>query len=68
MGLGDGTGTLPPKLVRRTEAQVSNLLLERVGGTRVDINVSRLPVLAVVGRAAMPGLYARAMQKYASRT
>jgi short-subunit dehydrogenase len=68
MGLGDGTGTLPPKLVRRTEAQVSNLLLERVGGTRVDINVSRLPVLAVVGRAAMPGLYARAMQKHASRT
>jgi hypothetical protein len=54
-------------LVRRTEAQVSNLLLERVGGTRVDINASRLPVLAVIGRAAMPGLYARAMQKYGSR-
>jgi short-subunit dehydrogenase len=68
MGLGDRTGTLPPKLVRRTEAQVSNLLLERAGGTGVAINASRLPVLAVIGRAAMPGLYARAMQKYGSRS
>jgi short-subunit dehydrogenase len=66
MGLGDGTGTLPPKLVRRTETQVSNLLLERAGTARVDINASRLPLLAVIGRAAMPGLYARAMQ-YRSR-
>ena len=67
MGLGDGTGTMPPKMVRRTEAQVSNLLLERAGERAVDINASRLPVLAVIGRAAMPGLYARAMQKYGAR-
>jgi short-subunit dehydrogenase len=63
MGLGDGTGALPPKLVRRTETQVSELLLERMGSTRVDINASRLPVLAVVGRAVVPALYARAMAR-----
>src|SRR5258708_15594739 len=67
MGLGDGTGSAPPKLVRRTEAQVSNLLLERMGTTRVDINASRLPLVAVLARTIMPTAYARAMRKYGSR-
>jgi len=31
-----GDGRLPPKLVRRTEALVSNLLLEHMGGPRID--------------------------------
>jgi short-subunit dehydrogenase len=68
MGVGDGSVPPPPKLVRRTDAQVSTLLLEHMGGSRVDINASRLPLLAVVGRALMPRLYARAMGQYASRT
>ena len=68
MGLGDGTGALPPRVVRRTEAQVSNLVLERMGGTRLDINASRLPVLALIGRAAVPGLYARAIERRAAHT
>jgi short-subunit dehydrogenase len=67
MGLGDGTGSAPPKLVRRTEAQVSNLLLERMGTTRVDINASRLPLVAVLARTIMPTAYARAIRKYGSR-
>ena len=67
MGLGDGSGPPPPKPVRRTEAQVSNLLLERMGTTRVDINASRLPLVAVLARTAMPTVYARAMRKYGSR-
>jgi short-subunit dehydrogenase len=67
MGLGDGTGPQPPKLVRRTEGQVSNLLLERMGTTRVDINASRLPLVAVLARTTMPTNYARAMRKYGSR-
>jgi hypothetical protein len=67
MGVGDGSMPPPPKLVRRTDAQVSNLLLEHMGGSRVDVNASRLPLLAVVGRALVPRLYARAMGQYASR-
>ncbi|MDQ1448077.1 MAG: hypothetical protein QOC79_1048 [Actinomycetota bacterium] len=67
MGLGDGAGTLPPKPVRRTEAQVSNLMLERMGTARVDINASRLPLMAVLARTMVPTAYARAMRKYGSR-
>ena len=67
MGLGDGSGALPPKAVRRTDAQVANVLLERMGGTRIDINASRLPLLAVIARTVTPRLYAKAMGQYASR-
>jgi len=67
MGLGDGTGSLPPKAVRRTAAQVSTLLMEKIGTDRVDINASRLPLLAVVARTVAPSLYTRAMQRYADR-
>ena len=67
MGLGDGTGLPPPKPVRRTETQVSNLLLERMGTARVDINASRLPLVAVLARTMVPTVYARAMRKYGSR-
>jgi short-subunit dehydrogenase len=67
IGLGDGGSSLPPKMVRRTDAQVANVLLERMGGAVVDINVSRLPLLAVIGRVVAPRLYARAMCQYASR-
>jgi short-subunit dehydrogenase len=63
MGIGDGDGRLPPKLVRRTETQVSNLVLDRIGGSRVDINASRLPLLAIIGRTLLPRAYARAMER-----
>ena len=63
MGIGDGDGRLPPKPVRRTETQVSNLVLDRMGGSRVDINASRLPLLAVIGRTLLPGAYAHAMER-----
>ncbi|MDX6426828.1 MAG: hypothetical protein QOD52_2233, partial [Gaiellaceae bacterium] len=53
---------------RRTEAQVSNLLLERMGTTRVDINASRLPLLAVLARTMLPTAYSRAMRKFGART
>jgi short-subunit dehydrogenase len=66
MGLGDGTGALPPRAVRRTAAQVSALLLERMGSDAVDVNASRLPTFAVAARALAPKLYARAMKRYAA--
>jgi len=66
--MGDvGDGPLPPKLVRRTEAQVSNLLLEQIGRPRIDINAAWLPKLAVIGRTVLPGAYQRSMKRFADR-
>lgn len=63
-GTGDG-GSLPPKPVRRTEAQVSELVLERMGGARLEINAALLPLLAPMGRTLAPTLYQQAMRKRA---
>ena len=63
-----GDGQLPPKLVRRTEAQVSNLLLEQIGRPRIDINAAWLPKLAVIGRTVLPGAYQWSMKRFADRT
>lgn len=60
-GLDDG-GSLPPKSVRRTESQVSALVLERMGGPRMEINASALPMLAPIGRTIAPISYQRAMR------
>jgi dehydrogenase/reductase SDR family protein 7B len=65
MGLGDNvSGKLPPRPVRRTEAQVSSLVLNRMGGPNIDINAAALPKLAVIGRTFVPRLYQRAMRSY----
>jgi hypothetical protein len=63
MGIGDGDGRPPPKPVRRTETQVSNLVLDRMDRSRVDINASRLPLLAILSRTLVPRAYARAMEQ-----
>jgi len=66
-----GTGALqrgmpmPPAMVRRTEAQVSELLLARMGGARVDIDAAAVARLAPVGRALFPGAYRRALRRSA---
>ena len=60
-GLDDG-GSLPPKAVRRTESQVSELVLKRMGGPRMEINASALPMLAPIGRTIAPISYQRAMR------
>jgi NAD(P)-dependent dehydrogenase (short-subunit alcohol dehydrogenase family) len=53
---------MPPKAVRRTEEQVSRLLLERLGGRRIDIDAAKLGRLAPVARALAPGLYRRGVR------
>ena len=53
----------PPRAVRRTEEQISKLVLERMGGPAVDINAARVAVAAPVLRALSPRLYARMMAK-----
>ena len=54
---------MPPKPVRRTEAQVSELLLRRMGAGPMEINAAALPLLAPIGRTLAPGLYERSMRR-----
>jgi NAD(P)-dependent dehydrogenase (short-subunit alcohol dehydrogenase family) len=59
-------GPMPPKPVRRTEEQVSNLLLERMGGPRMEINAARLPLAAPIARVLLPRAYQRSMRARSS--
>lgn len=65
MGAGavEGGMQLPPKMVRRTEEQVSRLLLARMGGPRIDIDATLIARLAPVGKALAPGAYKKAVLK-----
>ena len=59
--------SLPPKPVRRTEEQVSELVMERMGGARMEINAAWLPLLAPIGRTLAPRAYQRGMRRFAAR-
>jgi short-subunit dehydrogenase len=65
MGAGavDEGMSMPPKMVRRTEEQVSQLLLTRMGGPRVDIDAAPVARLAPVGRALFPAAYRKGVRK-----
>lgn len=67
MGLAgtDAGQALPPRAVRRTEKQVSELLLGRMGGERIEINAALLPLLAPFARTVAPVSYQRAMRRWA---
>jgi short-subunit dehydrogenase len=54
---------LPPRPVRRTEEQVSKLVLDRMGGPAIELNASRLPVMAPLARAFFPRAYRRSVAK-----
>jgi hypothetical protein len=54
-----GRMQMPPRATRRTEEQVSNLVLKRLGDPRVDINCTKLPLLAPVFRTVAPHSYQR---------
>jgi len=53
---------MPPRPVRRTEEQISRLVLERMGGRRMEINAAALPLLAPIGRTLAPRLYQKSMR------
>jgi NAD(P)-dependent dehydrogenase (short-subunit alcohol dehydrogenase family) len=62
MGLravNSGGLAMPPRAARRTEEQVSSLVLRRLGGARVEINAAALPLVAPVMRTVMPRTYHR---------
>ena len=68
MGLSgneDG-GSLPPRMVRRTEVGVAALLADRMGGERIDINAARLPLLAPMARTFAPLAYQKAMRRFST--
>jgi gluconate 5-dehydrogenase len=53
----------PPKAVRRTEEQISTLVLDRMGSAAVDLNAAKVAVLAPVFRSLAPPLYRRMMER-----
>jgi short-subunit dehydrogenase len=65
MGAGavDAGMPMPPRMVRRTEEQVSQLLLSRIGGSRVDIDAAPIAKLAPIGRAVFPGIYRKGVRR-----
>jgi len=65
MGTGavDGGMPMPPRMVRRTEEQVSRLLLARMGGPKLDIDAAPVARLAPVGRALFPRAYRAGVRK-----
>lgn len=48
---------MPPKPVRRSEEQVSALVLRRLGDARVEINAAALPLIAPIMRTVAPRRY-----------
>jgi len=54
---------LPPKPVRRTEDQIAELVCERMGSDAIDLNASRLPVMAPLARAFFPKAYRKSVTK-----
>lgn len=57
----------PPKMVRRSEDQVSTTTLDRMGGEAIEINCARVATLAPVMRALAPPIYRSQMRKQANR-
>ena len=67
MGAGavDAGMLAPPRIVRRSEEQVSRLLLARMGKPRLDIDAAPVARLAPLARALLPSAYRRGVRKAA---
>jgi short-subunit dehydrogenase len=61
-GAVDSGMPLPPRVVRRTEEEVSRLALDRIGSANFEINAARIATLAPVVRALLPPAYRKSMQ------
>lgn len=57
----------PPRIVRRTEEQVSAATLRAMGGPSIEINCAPVATLAPVMRALLPPVYRSQMRKQANR-
>jgi hypothetical protein len=56
----------PPRFVRRTEEQVSALLIKRIGSARIEIDATLAARFAPVARAIAPGAYKRGVLRTAA--
>jgi NAD(P)-dependent dehydrogenase (short-subunit alcohol dehydrogenase family) len=54
---------MPPRGARRTEEQVSRLVLRRLGDPRIEINCAALPLVAPMFRTVAPRTYHRMRAK-----
>jgi hypothetical protein len=59
MAVRDGGLSMPPRAVRRTEEQVSSLVLRRMFDPRLEINAALLPLIAPILRTVVPRTYQR---------
>jgi len=59
MAVREGGMPMPPKMVRRSEEQVSSLVLRRLGDPKLEINAAALPLVAPVLRTVLPRTYQR---------
>lgn len=57
---------MPPKSVRRTEEQVSDLVLDGMGGPAIELNAAKVAALAPLARTFAPSLYRKAMASRAN--
>lgn len=57
---------LPPKPVRKTEDQIAELVADRMGSNAIELNASRLPVMAPLARAFFPRAYRKSVTKSSS--
>lgn len=51
----------PPRVSRRTEAQVAQLVLDRMGGDAIELNAVKVAVFSGLARAFAPRLYRRSL-------
>jgi NAD(P)-dependent dehydrogenase (short-subunit alcohol dehydrogenase family) len=55
----------PPRVSHRTEAQVSRLVLGRMGGDAIELNAVKVAALSPLARAFLPGIYRRSLGRAA---
>jgi uncharacterized protein len=53
-----------PRFFRRTDEQVSRILLRNLGTARIEIDAARIARLAPVARALVPGAYRRGVRTF----
>jgi hypothetical protein len=60
----EGGLRMPPRATRRSEAQVSSLVLRRLLDPRFEINAAALPLVAPLFRSVAPLTYQRLRAKH----
>ena len=61
---GSIEGQKPPKMVRRTDAQVAKLLIEGLGTSRFELDATRLARMAPIAKMLFPKSYRRGLKKF----